>query len=78
MKRHRRKTRAIQGVNYTICNINFIFSKDSRLSLTSHDICEYFGTSNSTTTQKSRTIKDLLKISQVFDPKLLIEGDCHQ
>ena len=48
---------------YTICSINFIFSKDSRLSLTSNDICEYFGTSNSTTAQKSRTIKDLLKIS---------------
>ena len=52
---------------YTICNINFIFSKDSRLSLTSHDICEYFGTSNSTTAQKSKTIKDLLKISQLYD-----------
>lgn len=52
---------------YTICSINFIFSKDSRLSLTSYDICEYFGTSNSTTAQKSKTIKDLLKISQLYD-----------
>ena len=42
---------------YTIC----------RLSLTSNDICEYFGTSNSTTAQKSKTIKDLLKISQLYD-----------
>ncbi len=73
MKRHRRKTRAIRGVNYTICNINFIFSKDSRLSLTSNDICDYFGTSNSTTAQKSRTIKDLLKISQVFDPNFSLK-----
>lgn len=58
---------------YTICSINFIFSKDSRLSLTSNDICEYFGTSNSTTAQKSRTIKDLLKISQVFDPNFSLK-----
>lgn len=58
---------------YTICNINFIFSKDSRLSLTSHDICEYFGTSNSTTAQKSKTIKDLLKISQLYDPNFSLK-----
>lgn len=44
-----------------------------RLSLTSNDICEYFGTSNSTTAQKSRTIKDLLKISQVFDPNFSLK-----
>lgn len=58
---------------YTICSINFIFSKDSRLSLTSHDICEYFGTSNSTTAQKSKTIKDLLKISQLYDPNFSLK-----
>lgn len=58
---------------YTICSINFIFSKDSRLSLSSSDICEYFGTSSSTTTQKSKTIKDLLKISQVFDPNFSLK-----
>ena len=58
---------------YTICSINFMFSKDSRLSLTSNDICDYFGTSNSTTAQKSRTIRDLLKISQVFDPEFSLQ-----
>ena len=58
---------------YTICSINFIFSKDSRLSLTSYDICEYFGTSNSTTAQKSKTIKDLLKISQLYDPNFSLK-----
>ena len=52
---------------YTICSINFIFSKDSRLSMPSSVISDYFGTSNSTIAQKSRTIKDLLKISQCFD-----------
>lgn len=58
---------------YTICSINFIFSKDSRLSMSSSEIFEYFGTSNSTTAQKSRTIKDLLKISQVFDPNFTLK-----
>lgn len=28
---------------YTICNINFMFSKSSRLSTSSSDIAEYFG-----------------------------------
>lgn len=52
---------------YTVCSINFIFSKDSRLSLSSSDIFTYFDVSGSTIAQKSRTIKDLLKISNVFD-----------
>jgi len=58
---------------YTICSINFMFSKDSRLSLTSTDICDHFGTSNSTTAQKSRAIKDLLKISQAFDSEFTLQ-----
>ncbi|MBQ0080475.1 MAG: hypothetical protein KBS95_02855 [Alistipes sp.] len=52
---------------YTICSINFIFSKDSRLRLSPYDICEYFNTSSSTTGQKSKTIRDLLKISPYYD-----------
>ena len=53
---------------YTICSINFIFSKSSRISISSSEISEYFGASGSTISQKSRVIKDLLKISNVFDP----------
>ncbi len=37
---------------YTICNINFMFSKSSRLSTSSSDIAEYFGASGSTIAQK--------------------------
>ena len=51
----------------TVCSINFIFSKDSRLSMPSSMIFDYFGTSNSTIAQKSRTIKDLLKSSECFN-----------
>ena len=58
---------------YTICSINFMFSKSSRLSISSSDIAEYFGASGSTIAQKSRTIKDLLKISNVFDPNFTLK-----
>ncbi len=63
---------------YTICSINFIFSKDSRLSLSSSEICEYFGTNGSTTAQKSKTIKELLKISHVFDPNFSLKEIAEQ
>lgn len=53
---------------YTICSINFMFSKSSRLNTSSFEIAKYFGTSGSTIAQKSRIIKDLLKIRNVFDP----------
>ena len=58
---------------YTICSINFMFSKSSRLSTSSYEIAEYFGTSGSTIAQKSKTIKDLLKISKVFDPNFSLK-----
>ena len=53
---------------YTICSINFMFSKSSQLNTSSAEIAEHFGASSSTIAQKSRIIKDLLKISNVFDP----------
>ena len=56
------------GVVYTICSINFMFSKSSQLNTSSAEIAEHFGASSSTIAQKSRIIKDLLKISNVFDP----------
>ena len=58
---------------YTICSINFMFSKSSRLNTSSAEIAEYFGTSGSTIAQKSRVIKDLLKISNVFDPNFSLQ-----
>ena len=58
---------------YTICSINFMFSKSSRLSTSSSKIAEYFGASSSTISQKSRLIKDLLKIRNVFDPNFSLE-----
>ena len=60
-------------IGYTICSINFMFSKSSRLSTSSSKIAEYFGASSSTISQKSRLIKDLLKIRNVFDPNFSLE-----
>ena len=53
---------------YTICSINFMFSKSSRLNTSPAAIAAHFGASNSTISQKSKAIKDLLNISNVFDP----------
>ena len=58
---------------YTICSINFIFAKDSSLYIPSSAISEYFGTSGSTVSQKSRAIKDMLKISNFFDPNFSLK-----
>ena len=58
---------------YTICSINFMFSKSSRLSTSSYEIAEYFGASSSTIAQKSRVVKDLLKIRNIYDPNFSLK-----
>lgn len=58
----------------TICSLNFMFSKTSRLNTSSYEISEYFGASSSTISQKSRTIKDLLKLTNaVLDPEFSLK-----
>lgn len=57
---------------YTICSVNFMLTKDSRLNTSSSEIAEYFGASASTLTQKSRLIRDLLGIN-FFDPEFSTE-----
>ena len=58
---------------YTICSINFMFSKSSKLNTTSYEISDYFGTSGSTVSQKSKAIKDMLKISNFFDKEFSLK-----
>ena len=58
---------------YTLCSVNFMFSKNSRLSTSSYEIAEYFGASGSTIAQKSRVVKDLLKISNFYDPNFTLK-----
>ena len=58
---------------YTICSVNFMLTKDSRLHTSSSEIAEHFGASASTITQKSRLIRDMLGISDFFDPEFSTE-----
>lgn len=52
---------------YTIGSINFLFDKSFQPYVSSADINAHFGTSQSTVAQKSRAIKDMLKISPYWD-----------
>ncbi len=61
------------GAVYTICSINFLFAKGARLYCPSSAISEHFGTSSSTLSQKSKTIRDLLKISKYFDEEFSLQ-----
>ena len=61
------------GVVYTICSINLLFSKKYRVKVSTTDICDYFGASASTVSQKMRDIKDLLKIDPVFDTEFKLK-----
>ncbi len=50
------------AVIYSIGTINFLFDKSFKPYLRADDICNYFGTSKSTTSQKSKLIRDTLKL----------------
>lgn len=55
------------AVVYTIGAMNFLFDKSFEPYVPSSDINVYFGTSSSTVAQKSRAIRDMLKLSQYWD-----------
>jgi hypothetical protein len=55
------------AVVYTIGAMNFLFDKSFEHYVPSSEINEYFGTSSSTVAQKSRAIRDMLKLSQYWD-----------
>ena len=59
---------------YTICSINLLFDRRKTLSLSSSDICDYFGVSHSTITRKMREIKEQLKIDPVFNIEFKLKG----
>lgn len=50
------------GVVYALGGINFLFDKSSKPHASPDDICNYFGTSKSTTGQKAKTIRDMFKL----------------
>lgn len=63
---------------YTICSINLLFDRRKPLSLSSSDICNYYGVSHSTITRKMREIKEQLKIDPVFDTEFILKEEANR
>jgi hypothetical protein len=66
------------AIIYTIGNLNFLFDKSFEPCIPSSDIHEYFGTKSSTVSAKSKTIRDLLKLSRFnneFSTNQMIENN---
>jgi hypothetical protein len=51
------------AVVYAIGSINFLFDKSFKPYVTAGDICNYFCTSQSTTSQKAKAIRDMFKLT---------------
>ncbi len=61
------------AVIHALGSINFLFDKENQPYATVHDICDYFGTNQSTTTQKSKIIRDMFKLTY-FDSEFATES----
>mgnify|MGYP001572194840 FL=1 len=65
------------AVIYTIGSINFLFDKSFKPYVTAGDICNYFGTSQSTTSQKAKLIRDMFKLeywNKEFSTRYMMES----
>jgi hypothetical protein len=56
------------AVVYALGSINFLFDKSFKPYATVEDICNYFRTSKSTTSQKSKVIREMFKMGY-YDPE---------
>jgi hypothetical protein len=54
------------AVVYVLGQINFRFDKSFEPYISAADLCDYFGTSKSTTSQKAKIIRDMFKM-RYFD-----------
>jgi len=50
------------AVIYALGSINFLFDKSFEPYASADDICDYFGTNKSTTSQKAKNIRDLFNM----------------
>ena len=50
------------AIVYAIGSINFLFDRNLKPYATADDICDFFGTSKSTTGQKAKLIRDMFKM----------------
>ncbi len=51
------------AIIYAIGQINFLFDKSFKPYQSADDICNYFNTSKSTTSQKAKLIRDMFKLN---------------
>jgi hypothetical protein len=54
------------AIVYALGSINFLFDKSFKPYVTADEICNYFGTTKSTTSQKAKLIQDMFKMGH-FD-----------
>lgn len=55
------------AVIYALGQINFLFDRSFEPYVSATDLCDYFGTSQSTTYQKAQKIRDMFKIRHFDD-----------
>lgn len=55
------------AVVYTLATMNFLFDKSFEPYIPSSDIHDYFGTKQSSITQKSSSIREMLKLKRIWD-----------
>ena len=60
------------AVVYALGQINFLFDKSFEPYVSATDLCTYFGTSQSTTSQKAEKIRDMFKM-RYFDEEFSTE-----
>lgn len=57
------------GIMYARGQVNFLFDKSFEPYQSADDICQYFETSKSTTSQKAKVIRDLIGMNDYWDPE---------
>lgn len=66
------------GVVYAICQINFIFDESFKPFTTPDEICKYFNTKKSTTSNKAANIRKLLNMQvgdEEFSTRLVLNSN---
>jgi len=66
------------AVVYALGQINFLFDKSFEPYISAADLCDYFGTSTSTTSQKAKLIRDMFKMryfDEAFSTKRMQEAN---
>jgi hypothetical protein len=57
------------GIVYAIGQMNFLFDSSFEPYQTTDDICQFFGTKKSSTSQKAKLIRDIVGMNDLWDPE---------